>query len=105
MGNVIYGGSPCRFPSEINRRIKFVFPFHFSVCNVTKKRISRRHIRFMQDMFTTLVDMRWRWTLLIFVLNFVVSWVVFAGVWWLISTTHGDLEDNHLPAMQGKSQQ
>lgn len=45
-----------------------------------------------QDIFTTLVDAQWRWTLLVFALSFFLSWFGFALVWWLIVVTHNDLE-------------
>lgn len=72
----------------------------FSDCNVIQKRISQRKVRFLQDIFTTLVDSQWRWTLIVFALSFVLSWLFFAGIWWLIAVTHGDLEPNHLPPVQ-----
>jgi potassium inwardly-rectifying channel subfamily J, other len=48
-----------------------------------------------------MVDSQWRWTLLMFFMSFVVSWLFFALLYWLISFTHGDLEPIHLPPMQG----
>lgn len=45
-----------------------------------------------QDIFTTLVDAQWRWTLLVFSMNFMLSWLGFAVVWWLIALNHGDLD-------------
>ncbi|XP_031778009.1 G protein-activated inward rectifier potassium channel 3 isoform X6 [Nasonia vitripennis] len=65
-------------------------------CNVLQSRISRRSLRFLQDIFTTLVDTQWRWTLLCFALSFLLSWLVFAGIWWLIAFTHGDFEPRHM---------
>ncbi|XP_011503129.1 PREDICTED: G protein-activated inward rectifier potassium channel 3-like [Ceratosolen solmsi marchali] len=64
-------------------------------CNVLQSRISRRSLRFLQDIFTTLVDTQWRWTLLCFALSFLLSWLAFAGIWWLIAFTHGDFEPRH----------
>nr|XP_012152631.1 PREDICTED: uncharacterized protein LOC100878943 isoform X2 [Megachile rotundata] len=69
-------------------------------CNVLQSRISRRSLRFLQDIFTTLVDTQWRWTLLCFSLSFVLSWLGFAVIWWLIAFTHGDFEERHLPPYQ-----
>jgi potassium inwardly-rectifying channel subfamily J len=57
----------------------------------------------MQDIFTTLVDAKWRWTLLVFALSFILSWLGYAVLWWLIAFTHGDLEPDHLPNMQGET--
>lgn len=72
-------------------------------CNVVKSRMSRRRLRFLQDIFTTLVDTQWRWTLLVFTLSFILSWMLFAVIWWLIAFTHGDLEPAHLPDNQEES--
>lgn len=69
-------------------------------CNVLQSRISRRSIRFLQDIFTTLVDTQWRWTLLCFTLSFLLCWLGFAVIWWLIAFTHGDFDEKHLPAVQ-----
>ena len=66
-----------------------------------QKNLMRRRLRFMQDMYTTLVDSQWRWTLLAFALSFILSWLLFAVLWWLIMYTHGDLEELHLPDNQG----
>lgn len=46
----------------------------------------------MQDIFTTLVDAQWRWTILIFAMSFILTWAAFAGVWYVIAYAHGDLE-------------
>ncbi|KAL6446648.1 hypothetical protein ACFW04_001256 [Cataglyphis niger] len=69
-------------------------------CNVLQSRISRRSLRFLQDIFTTLVDTQWRWTLMCFILSFLLSWLGFAMIWWLIAFTHGDFEERHLPPFQ-----
>lgn len=61
--------------------------------NISHENISKRHQRYLADIFTTLVDIKWRWNLLVFILAFMLSWHVFAFVWWLICFTHGDLEN------------
>jgi hypothetical protein len=60
-------------------------------CNVTRANIKKRRQRYMADIFTTLVDIKWRWNLLNFVLAFTLSWLIFALAWWLICFSHGDL--------------
>lgn len=40
-------------------------------CNILQSRISKRRLRYLQDIFTTLVDSQWRWTLTIFAIGFV----------------------------------
>ncbi|KAE8737651.1 hypothetical protein FOCC_FOCC016877 [Frankliniella occidentalis] len=72
-------------------------------CNVLQSKISNMNLRFLQDIFTTLVDVQWRWTLLVFSLSFFLSWLTFALIWWLIAFTHGDLEPEHLPERQEES--
>ncbi|GJQ81862.1 hypothetical protein Trydic_g9888 [Trypoxylus dichotomus] len=72
-------------------------------CNILQSRISKRRLRFLQDIFTTLVDTQWRWTLIVFAMSFLMSWLGFAVIWWLIAFTHGDFEDMHLPAFQAES--
>jgi potassium inwardly-rectifying channel subfamily J len=69
-------------------------------CNIVQAKLSRRRLRFLQDIFTTMVDSQWRWTLLVFALSFILSWLAFAVIWWLIAFTHGDLEELHLPQHQ-----
>ncbi|PSN50742.1 hypothetical protein C0J52_01202 [Blattella germanica] len=72
-------------------------------CNVVQSRVAQRRLRYLQDIFTTLVDTQWRWTLLVFALSFILSWLGFALIWWLIAFTHGDLEPEHLPDQQEQS--
>ncbi|XP_060623829.2 ATP-sensitive inward rectifier potassium channel 11 [Anolis sagrei] len=60
-------------------------------CNVAHKNI-REQGRFLQDVFTTLVDLKWSHTLLIFTLSFLCSWLLFAMIWWLLAFAHGDLD-------------
>ncbi|XP_023331211.1 ATP-sensitive inward rectifier potassium channel 12 [Eurytemora carolleeae] len=71
--------------------------------NVQLYRVSRKRRQFIKDVFTTCVDMKWRWTLLVFTLSFFVSWLIFAVIWYLIALIHGDLEPDNLPQNQGDS--
>ena len=43
-----------------------------------------------QDVFVTILDWRWRYTLLAFLASFMLSWLLFAVLWWLIAYCHGD---------------
>uniref|UniRef100_A0A1A7ZLS5 ATP-sensitive inward rectifier potassium channel 14 n=1 Tax=Nothobranchius furzeri TaxID=105023 RepID=A0A1A7ZLS5_NOTFU len=60
-------------------------------CNVTFVNMSERGRRYLSDLFTTCVDMRWRWMLVIFTLSFILSWLLFGFIFWLIASAHGDL--------------
>ncbi|XP_038620488.1 ATP-sensitive inward rectifier potassium channel 11 [Tachyglossus aculeatus] len=66
-------------------------------CNVAHKNI-REQGRFLQDVFTTLVDLKWHHTLLIFTMSFLCSWLLFGMVWWLVAFAHGDLDHHSLAA-------
>ncbi|KAK9882980.1 hypothetical protein WA026_001194 [Henosepilachna vigintioctopunctata] len=73
-------------------------------CNIQQSKIhGLQKLRYLQDFFTTLVDAKWRWTLLVFSIAFALSFYIFAIIWWFISASHGDLEPNHLPPLQKKN--
>ena len=48
-----------------------------------KGKINKRQ-RYVNDIFTTFVDMRWRWTLLTFASFFIISWLLFTLIYMLI---------------------
>ncbi|XP_035433078.1 G protein-activated inward rectifier potassium channel 3 isoform X3 [Spodoptera frugiperda] len=73
------------------RRVRKRVIFKHGDCNVVQWNVAKRRRRYLQDIFTTLVDAQWRWTLLVFALSFILSWLLFALIWWLIIFTHGDL--------------
>lgn len=73
------------------RRIRKRVVFKHGDCNVGVANVAKRRRKYLQDIFTTLVDAQWRWTLLVFAMNFLLSWLLFAVVWWLIVFSHGDL--------------
>ncbi|XP_072327879.1 ATP-sensitive inward rectifier potassium channel 8-like [Scyliorhinus torazame] len=69
-------------------------------CNAAHKNI-REQGRFLQDVFTTLVDLKWRYTLIIFTMSFLCSWLLFAMMWWLLAFAHGDLDQDPDPRRGG----
>lgn len=48
---------------------------------------------FLMDIFTTLVEIRWRVMLLVFSLSYILSWLFFGLCYWLIAYVHGDVDD------------
>jgi len=58
--------------------------------NVSSSNITRRRLHYLVDIFTTLVDLRWRYTALIFSSAFIVSWLFFGTLWYAIAYGHGD---------------
>ncbi|XP_064158619.1 G protein-activated inward rectifier potassium channel 4 [Anguilla rostrata] len=59
-------------------------------CNVHHGNVQETY-RYLSDLFTTLVDLRWRFSFLIFTLVYVVNWLFFGLLWWLIALIRGDL--------------
>lgn len=59
--------------------------------NITFVNMNNRGQRYLTDLFTTCVDIRWRWMLVVFTLSFLLSWLLFGLVFWLIAAAHGDL--------------
>ena len=47
--------------------------------NIDLKNIKTRNKKFMLDIFTTVLDIQWRYVLFLFCLAFVFSWLAFAG--------------------------
>ncbi|XP_050308815.1 ATP-sensitive inward rectifier potassium channel 11-like [Anthonomus grandis grandis] len=72
--------------------------------NVHRKKMAGiRRWRYLQDIFTTLMDAQWRWTLQFLALEFFGCWLTFALIWWLIAFVHGDLHEDHLPLRQAET--
>ncbi|CAL8266061.1 unnamed protein product [Gadus morhua 'NCC'] len=46
---------------------------------------------YLLDIYTTLVETRWRLMLLLFSLSYILSWLLFALLYWLMAYAHGDL--------------
>ncbi|XP_028911671.1 G protein-activated inward rectifier potassium channel 3 [Ornithorhynchus anatinus] len=63
-------------------------------CNVQQGHAGERY-RYLTDLFTTLVDLRWRASLLVFILAYALTWLFFGAIWWLIAYARGDLDHLH----------
>ncbi|XP_031723834.1 inward rectifier potassium channel 16-like [Anarrhichthys ocellatus] len=48
---------------------------------------------YLMDIFTTLVEIRWRVMFLVFFLSYILSWLFFGLCFWLIAYVHGDVSD------------
>ncbi|XP_069606805.1 inward rectifier potassium channel 16 [Ranitomeya imitator] len=62
-------------------------------CNVYFKSILGEWESYVLDIFTTLVDMKWRHMLIIFSLSYVLSWLLFGLLFWIIALQHGDISN------------
>ncbi|XP_010889096.1 G protein-activated inward rectifier potassium channel 1 isoform X2 [Esox lucius] len=60
-------------------------------CNVQHGNLGGETSRYLSDLFTTLVDLKWRWNLFIFILTYTVAWLFMAFLWWVIAYIRGDL--------------
>ncbi|RWS14672.1 ATP-sensitive inward rectifier potassium channel 12-like protein [Dinothrombium tinctorium] len=76
------------FPGRIRKRVVL----KNGNVNLCKEHIEKRHQLYLQDTFTTMVDIKWRWNLLVFAMGFVLSWLAFAVIWWVICYAHGDFD-------------
>ncbi|XP_032813951.2 ATP-sensitive inward rectifier potassium channel 11-like [Petromyzon marinus] len=87
-----------RLPRYSTRPRRARFIEKSGACNVAHKNI-REQGRFLQDVFTTLVDLRWPNTLIVFNMAFLTTWFLFAMLWWLIAFAHGDLAGSPTPCV------
>lgn len=62
-------------------------------CNVEFTNMEQKSLRYLADIFTTCVDIRWRYMLIVFTLVFVLSWLAFGLAFWAIALLHGDLDN------------
>lgn len=66
--------------------------------NVSHFNVDKKLMRFINDIFTTGVDLQWRWNLLVFGFAFLVTWVGFGFCYWLCLLFNGDVWPEADPA-------
>lgn len=54
--------------------------------------IDRKGQRYLKDLYTTVIDARWRYTLSFFAFNLLFTWTFFACMWYLQAVLHGDID-------------
>uniref|UniRef100_UPI00358EDDA6 G protein-activated inward rectifier potassium channel 1 n=1 Tax=Myxine glutinosa TaxID=7769 RepID=UPI00358EDDA6 len=64
-------------------------------CNVQHGNLRTETGRYLSDLFTTLVDLKWRWNMLVFFLTYTVAWLYMSSMWWVIAFVRGDLNKTH----------
>lgn len=64
--------------------------------NLFLDNIDRR--QYMRDLFTTMIDIKWRYNLTAAAFGFVFSWILFACIWYSVLYIHGDLEHEKDPS-------
>ncbi|XP_071388629.1 inward rectifier potassium channel 16-like [Centroberyx affinis] len=63
-------------------------------CNVVFRHVPEEWLLFVTDIFTTLVEIRWRVMFLIFALSYILSWLFFGILFWVIALANGDIMDH-----------
>lgn len=61
--------------------------------NVAFYQSSTKWGHYMVDIYTTLVESRWRIMFLVFTLTYILTWLIFGLFYWLIAYAHGDLRE------------
>ncbi|XP_010793024.1 inward rectifier potassium channel 16-like [Notothenia coriiceps] len=62
-------------------------------CNVVFRHVPEEWLLFVTDIFTTLVEIRWRVMFLIFALSYILSWLFFGIIYWVIALAYGDTRE------------
>lgn len=57
--------------------------------NLFLDNIDRR--QYVRDLFTTMIDIKWRYNLMAAAMGFVFSWLFFACIWYIVLYVHNDL--------------
>lgn len=62
--------------------------------SVVFRHVPEEWLLFVTDIFTTLVEIRWRMMFLIFALSYILSWLFFGILFWVIALSHNDIKDH-----------
>ena len=68
--------------------------FFTGLVRVERSHVAKRGRRYIADFFNTMLDIKWRYVLLIFTMSFFASWLGFAALWYAIAFLRGDLVGN-----------
>lgn len=74
-------------------------------CNIEYGNIKyTKHLSFLADFWTTVVEIRWRFVLFFFIASFTLSWFIFGLIWYWIARDNGDLtwqnpSEDHKPCV------
>nr|CDQ05901.1 BMA-IRK-2, isoform e [Brugia malayi] len=75
-----------------SRRIRNRLVQKGGICNISLVNVPKQRRKYFSDIFTTVIEIRWRWTLLFFATSFIASWTFFFSVYYFFTTIHGDFE-------------
>ncbi|KAK9962486.1 hypothetical protein ABG768_007848 [Culter alburnus] len=77
------------YPPELREQCRYVSKD--GKCRVDLAYMAERE-RFLADIFTSFVDLQYRWFLFVFMMCYAVTWFIFAGLYSLNAFLRGDLE-------------
>ncbi|GMT36910.1 hypothetical protein PFISCL1PPCAC_28207, partial [Pristionchus fissidentatus] len=79
-----------RTPKIGSRRIRNRLVQKQGICNISLKNVPKQRRKYFSDIFTTIIEMKWRWCLLFFSFQFCFSWCFFSCIYYFIAYSHGD---------------
>jgi len=68
-------------------------------CNMSNIHVEKRRSRYLLDIFTTFIELKWKYTILVCILAYLFSWIAFALVWWLMH--YSSIVNNGQPCVAG----
>ncbi|KAK0396290.1 hypothetical protein QR680_001658 [Steinernema hermaphroditum] len=75
-----------------SRRIRNRLVQKYGLCNISLVNVPKQRRKYFSDIFTTVIEVKWRWCLLFFSMSFVSSWTFFSAIYYVLAVSHGDLE-------------
>lgn len=70
--------------------------------NMRIEHVSGRNALFMRDLWTTFLEMPWRYKFFLFTATFAGTWFLFGVVWYFVALVHGDLLGERAEALSKK---
>ncbi|KHN72412.1 Inward rectifier potassium channel irk-1 [Toxocara canis] len=81
-----------RAPRIGSRRIRNRLVQKYGLCNISLVNVPKQRRKYFSDIFTTVIEVKWRWSLLFFAMSFLISWTFFFSLYYLIILSHGDFD-------------
>ncbi|TMS35960.1 hypothetical protein L596_003240 [Steinernema carpocapsae] len=75
-----------------SRRVRNRLVQKYGLCNISLVNVPKQRRKYFSDIFTTVIEVKWRWCLLFFSMSFVSSWTFFTTIYYVLVVSHGDLE-------------
>ncbi|XP_035988096.1 G protein-activated inward rectifier potassium channel 3 isoform X2 [Fundulus heteroclitus] len=88
-----------RLPPEIRDQLRYVSKD--GKCRVNLGHIDERG-RFLSDIFTSFVDLQYRWFLFVFMMCYITTWFLFALLYYVNAFIRGDLGQEQVGTTQNK---